>query len=106
MSTRKPLVRFDISERAQITGSMPAKKTKPKRSRKKASGSSSSSKPRVVKGRVNIKVVGYPGVQKVAPSQLIPYLPISKLKQAAKKALDHPKPTVRRKKIKSKKKNG
>lgn len=101
---RKPLVRFDITERAQIAASMPGKKTKPKKPRKKLN--SSSNKPRVVKGRVNLKVVGYPGVQKVPPSQLIPYLPITKLRQAAKKALDRPKAPVRRKKNKAKKKNG
>lgn len=104
MSMRKPLVRFDITERAQIAASMPGKKTKTKKPRKKVT--SSSSKARVVKGRLNIKVVGYPGIQKVPPSQLIPYLPVTKLRQAAKKALDRPKAPVRRKKTKPKKKNG
>lgn len=73
----------------------PTGNRKRKRSGKKAP---SSKRPRVVKGRVNIKVPGYKGLQKVAPSSLIPYLPASKLRQAAKKALgaSGKKKTVRR----------
>lgn len=41
----------------------------------------------MVKGRVNVRVAGYLGVQKLAPSKLIPYLPATKVRQAAKKAL-------------------
>lgn len=81
---------------------MPAKKKKTRKSRKGSSGGSS--KPRVIKGRVNIRVAGYPGVQKVAPSQLIPFLPVTKLKAAAKKALgdkrQKKKKTTRRRKKK------
>jgi hypothetical protein len=67
---------------------MPASTGKRKRrSGKRSIASSSSRKPRVVKGRVNLKVAGYSGLQKIAPSLLIPYLPASKLRQAAKRAL-------------------
>jgi hypothetical protein len=67
---------------------MPSPKRR-KRSGKRASSSSSSGskKPRVVKGRVNLRVAGYTGLQKIPPSALIPYLPANKLRQAAKKAL-------------------
>jgi hypothetical protein len=37
----------------------------------------------VVKGRLNLKVKGYPGVQRLAPSLLVPFLPISRLRAAA-----------------------
>jgi hypothetical protein len=85
---RKPLLRFETSERAQlISGSMPSSGKRKRRSGKKSSTSSSSKKPRVVKGRVTLRVAGYSGVQKIAPSALIPYLPATKLRQAAKRAL-------------------
>jgi hypothetical protein len=60
-----------------------------KRSGKRTSSSvsSGSKRPRVVKGRVNLRVVGYSGLQKIPPSALIPFLPASKLRQAAKRAL-------------------
>lgn len=86
---RKPLLRFETSERAQlISTSMPsAVGRRKKRSGKRSATSGSSKKPRVIKGRVNLRVAGYSGLQKIAPSSLIPYLPASKLRQAAKRAL-------------------
>jgi hypothetical protein len=50
---------------------------------------------------VTLRVAGYSGVQKIAPSALIPYLPATKLRQAAKRALGasgKKKRTVKRKK--------
>lgn len=100
---RKPLLRFETSERAQLisTSMPPAGKRRRRTAGKRAP---SSKRPRVVKGRVNIKVPGYKGLQKVAPSSLIPYLPTSKLRQAAKRALgaSGKKKTVRKKRGKSK----
>jgi hypothetical protein len=88
MSQRKPLLRFENSEKAQlVSSSMPSGNRRRRRSGKKTQGSSASRKVRVVKGRVNLKVAGYSGLQKLAPSTLIPYLPASKLRQAAKRAL-------------------
>lgn len=88
---RKPLLRFETSEKAQlISTSMPASRGGQRKKRSgKSSGSTSraSKKPKVIKGRVYIKVPGYLGLQKIAPSSLVPYLPASKLRQAAKKAL-------------------
>jgi hypothetical protein len=83
---RKPLLRFETGERAQLitTTSMPSSG---KRKRRSGKTSSSSKKPRVVKGRVTLRVAGYSGVQRLPPSALIPYLPANKLKQAAKRAL-------------------
>jgi hypothetical protein len=55
--------------------------------RKRRARSGASGKLRVVKGRVNVRVAGYLGVQKLAPSKLIPYLPATKVRQAAKRVL-------------------
>jgi hypothetical protein len=80
---------------------MPPSRRKRRSGKRSASSSSGSSKrPRLIKGRVNLRVAGYSGLQKIAPSQLIPFLPANKLRQAAKKALGasgkRKKKTVRR----------
>lgn len=102
---RKPLLRFETSERAQLisSSSMPPANRRRKRTGKTSSSATSGSKkPRLIKGRVNIRVAGYSGLQKIAPSQLIPFLPANKLRLAAKKALGNSgkkkKKTVRRRK--------
>lgn len=64
----------------------PAKRQR-KRSGKRSVASTSGKKPRIVKGRVNLRVAGYSGLQKIPPSKLIPFLPATKLRQAAKRAL-------------------
>lgn len=98
MSLRKPLVRFDTQSRAHLVSytannaSMPAGTGRRRRRRGSLAGKTKRTKggrgkPRVVKGRLNVRVAGYLGVQKLAPSKLIPYLPANKLRQAAKKAL-------------------
>lgn len=107
MSQRKPFLRFENTERAQlVSSSMPSANKKRRRSGKKTSGTSGSRKVRVVKGKVNLRVTGYSGLQKLAPSSLIPYLPASKLRQAAKRALgaSGKKKTTRRKKKVNRKK--
>lgn len=78
----------------------PAGKRRVRSGKKKSASSSSTRKPRVVKGRLALRVAGYSGLQKIAPSSLIPYLPVSKLRQAAKRALgaSGKKKTVRRRK--------
>jgi hypothetical protein len=85
MSLGRPLVRFENFGRAQLinNSSMPRKT----RSKSKKGKSGSNKKPRIVKGRIHLKVAGYSGIQKLAPSSLVPYLPINKLRIAAKKAL-------------------
>jgi hypothetical protein len=103
---RKPLLRFETSEKAQlISSSMPSGVKKRRSGKRSASTSSASKKPKVIKGRVNIRVPGYLGVQKIAPSSLIPHLPASKIRQAAKKALgaSGKKKTTRRRKRTGKK---
>jgi hypothetical protein len=59
---------------------------------------------RLVKGRLAIRVAGFPGFQRLAPSQLVRYIPLGKLKQAAKRVLGAS--GVRKKTVRRKKKSG
>lgn len=59
-------------------------------------GRTSSKKPRVVKGRLQIRVGGYTGVQKIPPSSLIPFLPTNKIRLAAKRVLSRNSTSKRR----------
>ena len=81
---RRPLVRFDTVERATL---VPTSMPPPSRRGRRKSRKTNRSRPRLLKGRINLRVTGYPGLQKVAPSSLIPYLPLAKLRLAAGKAL-------------------
>ena len=102
MSLARPLLRFENFGRAQLisNSSMPkkARSTKTKRAK-----STASRKPRIVKGRINLRVAGYSGIQKIAPSSLVPYLPINKLRLAAKKALAASGKTKSKKSVKRRK---
>ena len=109
MSLRKPLVRYDTESRAQLvtepaTSIETKLKSMPRKTTKRRTGGKG--KLRVVKGKVNVRVASYLGVQKLAPSKLIPYLPTSKVRQAAKRVLvaTGNKPT--RKKTGKRKKGG
>jgi len=44
-------------------------------------------KVRLVKGKVALRIRGYPGVQRLGASQLVRFVPLNKLKVAAKRAL-------------------
>lgn len=44
-------------------------------------------KVRIVNGKVALKVAGYPGYQRVGASQLVRFVPLNKLRIAAKRAL-------------------
>jgi hypothetical protein len=59
---------------------------------------------RLVKGRLAIRVAGFPGFQRLAPSQLVRYIPLGKLKQAAKRVLGAS--GIRKRTIRRKKKSG
>lgn len=114
---RKLLVPYsENEERAQIINvselesSMPRKskrlsKKKSKRSKKIRNSFKGFKGVRIVNGKLALKVLGYQGVQKLAPSQIVRFIPLNKLKTAAKKVLhltEHTK--SKRKKRKSKKK--
>lgn len=103
-------------ERAQIINvsdlesSMPRKskrlsKKRSKKSRRTTKGFKGFKGVKIVHGKLALKVLGYQGVQKLSPSQLIRFIPLNKLKTAAKKVLHltgHLK--SKRKKRKSRKK--
>ena len=90
---KKPLVRFETSDRAQlVSGSMPSRKRSRGQKRRTTKG-----KPRIVHGRLSLKVAGYSGYQRISPSALIPYLPVTKLRAAAKRALGKSKRPTKKK---------
>ena len=88
-SSRKPLVQFNAAERARLVDLMPSKRA-PKRGgrgKRRTRAGGGSKRLRVIKGRVNVRIPGY-GLQKIAPSSLIPYLPSVKIRQAAKRVFN------------------
>ena len=103
---RRPLVKFDTGDHAQlVTGPsmsvVTRRRGKSRAKGKKKSTRKTSSKARVIKGRLNLRVAGYKGVQKLAPSSVIPFIPITKLRAAAKKVLGK---TKRKKRVSRRKK--
>lgn len=99
---KSPLVRFERGERATVvseTDAVPKKKRKRHQTHTKNTmvvrKKKTSRKPRVIKGRLQVRVVGYSGVQKLTPASLIPYLPTNKIKAAAKKVLSRSATTKR-----------
>lgn len=123
---RKPLVRFDALERAQIIipdHLPPSKIEETKNKQTQSSGSSNkrsalqkteqskktgkrkkeksqSSKPVVSKGFLTIRVPGYKDLQKIELSKVVKNLPLKHLRQAARKTLvaSGKKPQPRKKK--------
>lgn len=77
MNVDEPLVKFDSKNRASLVSLSMSVKTRGRSRRRRKSS------PRLVKGRLSLRVKGYPGVQRVAPSHLVPFLPISRLRTAA-----------------------
>jgi hypothetical protein len=58
-------------------------------------------KVRIVKGRVVVKVGGYPGTHRFGAGQLIRFVPLNKIKQAAKRILGSTRAgRVRRRRVK------
>ena len=67
---------------------MPPSKRSKSRGRRQSKGRGGSTKVRLVKGRVLLRVSGYSGVQSLAPSHLVRHIPGAKLRLAAKKLLN------------------
>jgi hypothetical protein len=65
----------------------------------------SSKKVRVIKGRVKLRVAGYPGVQSLSPAHLVRHIPSSRLRVAAKKVLKQTERATGKKKKKRRKGN-
>lgn len=94
-SEQKPLLHY--SEEAERASFFDTEELDPSMPRRKKSGTKKRGKRRLVgkglkgikfsKGRLALRLAGYSGVQKLAPSQLVRFIPLSKLKQAARKVL-------------------
>ena len=75
------------SRRRRRASTSAARSRKRSRSRRKSTGRTRVSRVRVVKGQVSLRVGGHPGVQRLRAGQLIPFLPLNKLRAAAKRVL-------------------
>ena len=95
---RKPLVDFATRERASIVSTPSASTSMPRKTRRKAAPRkrstrrrskrlSGTNKIRIVGGRVRLRVVGYSGLQALAPSALVRFIPTTKLRLAARRVL-------------------
>jgi hypothetical protein len=100
-TTRKPLLTFsqhqnraailDIEEKLPLSAgaSASAKKNRHKRTASANTQRKGRRSPavKVVKGQLLLRVPGYSGYQRLGASQLVPFIPLKKLRQAAKRAL-------------------
>ena len=86
---RPPLVSYANPNRATLLLDSSSAVTSESMGKKKKGGKkpSKSRKIRLVKGRVQLRVQGYSGVQHIPSSHLIRYIPSSRLRFAAKKVL-------------------
>lgn len=87
MGSSKKIKRRNSSTKMVPLKSVESRVKNRHRKKRGAGGGKGTKKPRMVKGRLQIRVAGYTGVQKIPPSTLIPYLPAVKLRAAAKKML-------------------
>lgn len=84
---KRPFVEFTSpQDRASLMSAVTTSKPR-RRSRSTARRKSRVTKIRVIKGKVALRVGGFPGVQRVGASQLVRFVPLNKLKTAAKRVL-------------------
>jgi hypothetical protein len=98
-TTRKPLLTFsqhqnraailDIEEKLPLSAGASAKKNRRKRTATANTQRKGRRSPavKVVKGQLLLRVPGYSGYQRLGASQLVPFIPLKKLRQAAQRAL-------------------
>ncbi len=91
--TRKLLVQYSNPSRATLlpstfapSSSMP----RARQQRRRRAKTVKRAKVRVVKGHLTLKVAGYPGLHRFGASQLIQFVPLNKIKVAAKKFWSSP----------------
>ena len=111
---KKPLLHYsESSERAKLVDDIDddgddgeevlTRKTKKRKSGKKKSvGKGKRKVLRVANGNFSIKVPGFSGLQKFSASQILPLIPVSQLRAAAKRVLSHSGKKKNRKKKKKK----
>lgn len=96
--TKRPIVEFSPNEnRANLMSMIGATTLRRKRSRsvgqkrrrtRRVGGRKTRvTKVRVINGRVALRIGGFPGVQRVGASQLVRFVPLNKLRLAAKRVL-------------------
>lgn len=99
-SCKKPLVSFSNNDDRANLMSFGGPSTHRRRKRSKSQGrrrrrsvsrgrrsKTRVTKVRIVNGRVALRVAGYPGYQRVGASQLVRFVPLNKLRIAARRAL-------------------
>ena len=95
ISERRPLLSYAPHNRAflidndypESDNSMPQSKKSRSRGRRQSKVKGGSTKVRIVKGKVLLRVSGHSGVQRLAPSHLVRHIPGARLRLAAKKLL-------------------
>jgi len=75
-----------------------------RKSASRAAGRRASAKVRIIKGRVKLRVPGFPNVQTLSPSHLVRHISAAKLRLAAKQVLKKTNKKVRRRKTKKRRK--
>jgi hypothetical protein len=84
---RKLLVQYSNLSRATLLPSTFTPSRSMPRAQRKKTKMVKRAKVRVVKGHLTLKVAGYPGLHRFGASQLIQFVPLNKIRVAAKKIL-------------------
>jgi len=92
---QRPFVEFSPhQDRASLmsigSGSNRSRKRSTIRRKGRRRPGSRKTKIKVVNGKVSLKVGGFPGIQRVVASQLVRFVPLNKLRSAAKQVLGAP----------------
>lgn len=112
---RQPLVSYESHRRARLapedrgsigrsTGRHMSPAVTRRKSASRAAGRRASAKVRIIKGRVKLRVPGFPNVQTLSPSHLVRHISAAKLRLAAKQVLKKTNKKVRRRKTKKRRK--
>ena len=89
-SSSRPFVEYSPhQDRASLMSAVGSRQPQ-RRSRSKAKRKSRSTQIKVIKGKVALRIGGFPGVQRVGASQLVRFVPLNKLRAAAKRVLGSP----------------
>lgn len=86
-SSARPFVEFSPhQDRASLMTAVGTKNPR-RRSYSRAKRKSRSSKIKIVRGKVALRIGGFPGVQHVGASQIVRFVPLNKIRAAAKRVL-------------------
>ena len=93
-SPKKPFTTYVAGQSASIVPPInateklaPGGRKKQQKRKAKATQTPKRTQLKLIKGRINLKVPGYKGVQKIFPSHIIRFIPITNVKLAAKRLL-------------------